>query len=195
MAHIEHNECHTITTAKFHTYRAQKEIVRAFLADPEGFEAKRRSESGSIAGYISNQPSELGSKQENVPLVEPSLLDDPISESGGGVPIAPVRSKDAYPKLNSVAYREGPGEDLLTGATSPGMNEPGVVWGTNSSVLLFPNVVRTPVSPTISVTEAVKPEEEAEKGNPWDPTSKSFRPNDFLHPITRKFCCPHPQCS
>ncbi|KAI9794947.1 MAG: hypothetical protein M1833_007321 [Piccolia ochrophora] len=209
MNHVEKNQCSKITPDKFRTLRARKEIVRAFLRDPEAFNEKLNANSPlSPNGIPWSHVDSSGSRASSgtggaggvpLPAREPSLLDDAPSEAESGtLSVAqeePPASK-VWPKLESVAYKEGSQDDHLTGLASLTLKEPTSNWGAETSKILFPNAPSTPASGTgISVSSDVEGGLPGEKTHPWDPDSKTFRPMEFLHPITGRFCCPHPNCS
>ncbi|KAI9801603.1 MAG: hypothetical protein M1825_003282 [Sarcosagium campestre] len=208
MAHIEKNWCKKITPDKFRSFRAHKELVRDFLADPEAYHARHAAEQEAafkLAGgsaQAPGEPSEFGTRSEissvsgGIRLGEPSLLDDPISDNGSikAPDISPLVPRNPFPKLKTVEYREGPLDDLLTGTGVTGVKDPDAPWGGESSATLFPDAPPNPVLPTGTASEVDARLEFEERMHPWDPHSKNFIASNFLHPVTKKYCCPRPGC-
>lgn len=198
MAHIEQNACPKITLEKFQSRRAQKEMVKAFLADPEGF-----SLPNSPLTKVLDPREEKPREEVKSDIGAKSLLDDDIPGPVVGPILAPEASPKPtsdWPKLELAAYKDGPLDDLLTGWESD-IKEPSTTWGQQSSTLLFPHALKSPL-PAQDVTggaakteKRVAAEAEEEITDPWHPKSKCFRPEQYIHPVTGKFMCPYPTCT
>lgn len=198
MSHIEQNTCPKITVEHFQEQRAQKNIVKAFLADPENFQFPPGVDSEAIM-------RSFGGKMG---LAEPSLIDYDIHSALGGRVLGPAAKSANVDLLND---RLLPEEDLVGGLKDMDLDksnkeeikdEP--VTTTRETSKSPPKSAAASVGPkqTTSPDEETKSKtEEEEEGqryientNPWDPNSKCFRPSSFLHPVTGKYVCPHPGC-
>ena len=181
MGHIEKNRCGKITAQDFEKRRAHKEIVKAFLADPDEFNSSSRviSEAGD---------SEDGGVVLNLGLTSPSIRK--ASHSSSAVPPA-ISEKEEWPQLELQAFKDPDQDDLLTGVASLTVTEPTMTWGTEASTKLFPDAQKTPISsdwPSMALTEK-DPNTEL-----FHPKSKSWNPEMFRVAATGKYQCPWNTC-
>lgn len=184
MGHIERNKCTKITAQFFEQRRAQKEIVKAYLADPDGF--KSPTTLGSEAG-----DSEDGGVVLNLDYSSTASRRPSSTVTGP----ASLAEKKQWPQLDSQAFKNGDQDDLLTGMASLDLPEPALTWGGESSAKLFPNALQNPSTLNWSAPQADDATEDQEAiSEHLNPKSKGWNPELFLNPATGKYQCPWNLC-
>ena len=201
MEHIEHKRCPVISMAFVERNRAHKELVKSFLRDPTAYDA-----SSTTADSVDDGGASLGSDSATV-----------VSESDGGVLLPSVASAH-WPKLETLAFKDGGQEDLLTGIQSLEIKEPVTTWGLPAADLLFHSQPMgkenerpkreggEDCTPNGDTVDEGKAKSEADMGTTvkttrvavpeaWDPESKQFDARRFLDGFTMKYLCPHPSCT
>ena len=181
MGHIEKNKCSKITAQDFEKRRAQKQIVNAFLADPEGFTSPSRamSETGD---------SEDGGVVINLDYTSPRGRQ--ASHASSVIPPA-ISEREEWPQLELQAFKNPDQDDLLTGVASLAVMEPTMTWGTEASVKLFPDAPKTPANLDWSAKPLTEKDPNAEL---FHPKSKSWNPEMFRVAATGKYQCPWNAC-
>ena len=202
MGHIEGNTCPKITYERFKTHRAQKELTKAFLSDPEGFR------------YPTGYAGRSGAAKARI--AERSLLDDDDVAPLQGPILAPELSPTIKRGQPTTLDAEDPSNeftgDVLSAFQETSSDDP----GNREDLLGTGRPSRVPISPLSPAPLA--PSAEGDKGGPayeeaskqvgtarqegakqeapdaWNPSSGSFKPQNFLHPITGKYSCPYPTC-
>ncbi len=182
MGHIEKNKCPRITALDFEKRRAQKEIVKAFLADPEGL-------NDSSLAFSETGGSEDGGVALNF---------GSISKASTSVAPPHLSEKMEWPQLQSQAFKDPNQDDLLTGVSSLTVAEPSMAWGTASSSKLFPDAPQTPADPDWSAPPADDwknaLEERDSNTELYHPKSKGWNPEMFRNAATGKYQCPWNLC-
>ncbi|KAI9827347.1 MAG: hypothetical protein M1819_006989 [Sarea resinae] len=200
MQHIEKDLCGTVTRKNFEKHRATKELVNAFLNNPEG-----RRGSSILSGAASTIASIDNGGGVSLKDLE-SILDEQDGGSTKGSLIAPLSQKSkvkqdgTWPQLGEGSEVDDSEVDLLTGADSRSVASVSTRWGGgggSASSKLFPGAPKTPVTPE----EATRLEELAAANtvngfntHVWHPGSKDFRAEAFKNHITDKYHCPYPRC-
>lgn len=181
MGHIEKNRCSRITAQDFERRRAQKEIIKVFLADPEDFVTPSRviSEAGD---------SEDGGVVLNLSGTSPTTRR--TSHSSSVVPPA-ITEKEEWPQLELQAFKNPDQVDILTGVSSLAITEPTMTWGMEASTKLFPDAPKTPALLEWSTKPLTEKDPNAEL---FHPKSKSWNPEMFRVAATGKYQCPWKFC-
>ncbi len=186
MGHIEKNMCSKITAQDFEKRRAQKEIVKAFLANPDSFNdtTKLMSEAGDSedGGVVINLDYSFSSLQKITSSAAPPAITE----------------KKEWPQLQSQAFKNPIQEDLLTGLTSLEVAEPTMAWGTDASAKLFPDAPSTPATidwsaPTIDHSTSMLANKDPNKDR-FHPNAKGWNPEMFRVALTGKYQCPWNLC-
>lgn len=181
MGHIERNKCSKITAQDFEKRRAQKEIIKVFLADPDGFNSPSRviSEAGD---------SEDGGVVLNLNGTSPTARK--ASSSSIAVPPA-ISEREEWPQLELQAFKNPDQDDLLTGVGSLAITEPTMTWGTEAAAKLFPDAPKTPAAVDWSAKALTEKDPNTEL---FHPKSKSWNPEMFRVAATGKYQCPWNAC-
>ncbi len=180
MAHVESNRCPKIKMEHFQANRARKMLLRDYLADPEVFEQS--------AKYQPMLPS-------NIPLVEPSLMDEDASSALQAVTLAPVPSPTGDLASHYDEKEREPATDMPKRSTAESGTQRRGPFGLPLPDLSKMTTPRTPETPAQDVASHKGGASMAESDlDPMDPLSKRFAPRKYLHPVTGKYMCPRPLC-
>lgn len=177
MAHVEKNLCPKIKIEHFQANRARKMMLKQYLADPEAFELSARYDSMFA----------------KVPLVEPSLIDEEVSNAVEALSLAPVASltqgpdadqdeqeggSDAETSKSWTRERDAPRSGPF-GLPLPDLNKVAPPQNPDSS------------APAVSFNRGAIAEPNVD---PLDPRSRRFAPQMYKHPLTGKYMCPRAFC-
>ncbi|KAI9828787.1 MAG: hypothetical protein M1832_001892 [Thelocarpon impressellum] len=161
MAHIEKKACPVISMEYVEKSRAHKELIAAFLSNPEAYVVPTTV--GSVDGGVQIDRGFETEGDDTATIV---------SGSDGGALLPEVASSD-WPKLDTVAYKDGGQQDLLTGLQTLELKEPVTTWGLRASDLLFPNEKENESSKSSEKSHGA-----AKKAlgvpEPWNPDSETF---------------------
>ena len=183
MGHIERNKCAKITAYDFEKRRAQKEIVKAYLADPDGFIDTSRV------------TSETGDSEEGGVVLNLNYTSPVLTASSPTVPPA-ISQKKQWPQLESQAFKNPTQDDLLTGVASLTVAEPTMTWGTDASAKLFPDAPKTPVTYdwSHSIVDSKALAEKDPNKDLYNPKTRGWNPEMFRVAATGKYQCPWNLC-